>query len=163
MKDKRSRIENRKQAFKDYINGRNKWYKLLGAFLVGFGSLNAVLFLVRFTLLRSIGFVHFFDDFLTMGISNIFLFPCGLWLFSIGSHPDKYAKVNRLPLAFISISPAAIVITSLVFLVNDFTPFPITIKSLSEPASLLLYFSLIFLHGFLCHRQCAFTVPGYQK
>jgi succinate dehydrogenase hydrophobic anchor subunit len=110
---------------------------------VGFGILDGVLFLIRFTLLRSTGFAHFLDDFLTMGISNILLFPCGLWLLYIGSHSDKYVKVTRCPLAFISVSPITIVIISLVFLINDFTPVSITIKSLSEPESLVFYFSLI--------------------
>lgn len=124
-------------------NRFSRWFKLLGAFLVGFGILDAVLFLVRFTLLRSTGFVRFLDDFLTMGIANILLFPCGLWLLYIGSHSDKYVKVNRRPLAFISVSPITIVIISLIFLVNDFTPVTITIKSLGEAQTLAFYFSII--------------------
>lgn len=58
------------------MNSLNKWYQRLGAFLISFGVFTAALFLVRFTIMKSIGFVIFLDDFLTIGLANIFLFPC---------------------------------------------------------------------------------------
>jgi hypothetical protein len=123
------------------VNSLNKWYQRLGAFLVGFGVFTAALFIVRFTFLKSIGFVIFLDDFLTIGLANIFLFPCGIWLLHIGSHSNKYVKVNRYPLALISISPISIVIMLLVLLSVDFGHF--SIKFMGKADALVLYFSII--------------------
>lgn len=128
------------------MSNLNKWYKRLGAFLIGFAVFTAALFFVRFTLLKSIGFVIFLDDFLTIGISNVLLFPCGIWLLYIGTHPHKYVKVNSYPLVLISVSPICILSIAFCFLMTDVIGFRFKSSgSFGEAYTLAVYFSIILI------------------
>jgi len=135
------------------VNRLNRWFKLLGQFLIILGVVTALLWSIRLTYFRSMQFIIYVDDVLGMGIAFILLIPTGFWFNYIGANFDRYERVNIYPLVLISITPIVIIVFSLTFLPLNFNLFAVciafTLKAFGWVDGQVVLFSSIII--------CVFT------